>query len=167
MEPFKISRIKLICLLVTQIGIAHSFSQSINYEQLAFDFFINELYEPRYEEDKKLQIFQNIKEEITQFDLLNDCFEQDQSVKLKMIDQIPAINASKNVRRIEIPTLNSKVEIKKRYAIKSWVYAFNKVDEFVYVRIDVYKRRSFTEGYFIKMSLSGEILGWCKSIINY
>jgi len=151
---------KIFTFITMILTISNMNSQDIK-EQIAFDFFFENIFYNEYTIDK-LQFSGIIEQDESNFSYYRPCFEDNQ-FDLGITYQENDIE-SRTIKTNKI----RHVKFKKKYnRYKLYVLRATKEKEFYYVQIEIIKKRQYADSYFFKINKLNEVVEWCKSEVVF
>jgi len=127
-------------------------------EQIAFDYFFNQIFLKEYSKENIYKINFKFKTEpsFSYFNYFKPCFdEQEFTFELNNPNSssIPI-----NINRVK------KIKFKKHITkFRVYVLRATKFQNNYFVLIEFSKKREFTDAYLLKINSQGDVINWCKT----
>jgi hypothetical protein len=146
----------LIIALITSINV-----QAQKNEQIAFDYFFNDIFPAEYKDDICKISFSGFSEnELTSFGIYKPCFEEELSKALNAKSHESKQSTPVPINREKVEGVKFK-KGKSKYRLN--ILKASKVGDFYYVQIELTKKNHFTNAYFLQISDKEVVTEWCKT----
>ena len=135
--------------------------QAQKIEQIAFDYFFNEIFSTEYKDDICKISFNGFTEnELSSFGIYKPCFEEEISIKLNVKaneskESIPISINKENVENLKFKKGKSKYRLN--------IMKASKIGDFYYVQIELTKKNHFTNAYYLRISDKEVVIKCCKT----
>jgi len=146
-------------------------SQKADIEQTVLEYFMINIFENDYSNFNDKIYFSGFTENnVTQFWFRKNCFDNDLQLRGKIEESAKKYLNDNSVFKLNNSIIKSKVKCKNsklftKYDIK--VFKKNIVDDYTYVLIIFYKKKSFSNYYYFEVDKNKTISRWCKTAYTH
>ena len=156
-------------LLVLNFTLHQLNAQSLNYEQIAFNFFIDSVFENNYKDARIVQFSGYTEKELTSFSIYQNCFSGKESLTKKLYEK--SFNKVVDSKQLKIDNINNikfkKINKQSSRRLKLFIFPANEIDGNHFVLIQVIKKNYYRDAYMFEIDKTGSILIYCKTGMLY
>ncbi len=145
-------------IVLTSVARAQS-----GYEQVAFSYFLEEIFPKKFTNEKSAEFDCKTKKEFTYLGHVDICFKDESNLEEKLKPE----SGTSDTTQIELSSKGAQIKIVKvrpmSKRVKLSVLKSIKVNGLNYVLINVYKKDHYVDHYLLEISNENKILRWCSS----
>jgi hypothetical protein len=154
---------RILLVLVLYLLILNCKAQSINYEQIAFEYFFKNIYNQEYYSSQRKVSFKghSEKEISMNFPIVGICLKLD-SMSFRKALNMSKLRENKSYKDIDLSKVKH-INFRKKSDIVLKLYSENEVCGLHYVEILIILKKYEVYYFIFEISDEGNIIRWCKT----